>query len=275
MSGFQLPHQMVKVLVVDDERTTRLAISEALKQLGYDCDTAESGEKALQIFQHTAYHVAILDLHMQGITGVDILNIAPQVAPHTEFIILTAHPSTDTAIVALRSGAVDYLRKPSSLQDIATAVAKAAQKQQDRVRQEKAVALLQEAATTLHMPKPAPTAVSAPPLNTTHQLIVGAVQIDTQKQTAVFHNTPLDLTPIEYRLLHHLATQADVVCSYSNLGLASHGVEMDEVEARSLLRTHMYRLVRKLGGKENSPLQGVWGRGFILHTTPHTKASPP
>ena len=272
MPDFQSPTQLVKVLVVDDERTTRLAIAEALRQLGYDCNTAESGEEAIEIFQRQAYHVAILDLHMTGLTGVDVLNAADKIAPHTEFIILTAHASTDTAIAALRSGAVDYLRKPSSLQNIAAAVAKAAQKQQDRARQEKAVALLQQAASTLQIPQPEP--ITPPPSSANqHVIYVGPVQVDSQKQTATYQGAPLDLTPIEYRLLHYLATHADVICSYSDLGIASHNIEMDEVEARGLLRTHMYRLVRKLGGKENSPLQGVWGRGFILHTDPKTAVS--
>ena len=256
------------VLIVDDERTTRLAISEALNQLGFHAQAVGSGEEAVDFLRQETVQVVILDLEMPGLKGTDVLVAAETIASDTAFIILTAHASTETAITALRSGAVDYLRKPSSLKVIATTVAKAARKQQEKSRQQQAIKLLQQAMSTFQPPK-TPSSQSALKTDDHKNLIhVGQVAIDTHKQIAFYKEKDLDLTPIEYRLLHRLANSPNTICTYSQLGEASHDVEMDEVEARALLRTHMYRLGRKLGGKESSPLQSVWGRGFILNTTP-------
>lgn len=251
-----------KVLVVDDERTTRMAITEALNQLGYAAQAVESGDKAIQSLQQDEYHVVLLDLEMPGVSGVEVLIAAEDVAPHTAFIVLTAHASTDTAIVALRTGAIDYLRKPSSLQHIAAAVERAAMKQQEHQRQQKAVNLLEQAMSTLHKPEADVTTTAL------HEnfLQVGNIIIDSQKQTAVYQQQPLELTPIEYRLLYHFAQHPDTVLTYAQLGKASHDMDMDEAEARSLLRIHVYRLSRKLGDKETTPLQNLRGRGVILYS---------
>ena len=259
-----------KVLVVDDERTTRMAISEALNQLGYQALAIESGEEAIRSLEQDNFQVVLLDLEMPGVSGVDVLMAAEEIAPHTAFIVLTAHASTDTAIAALRSGAIDYLRKPSSLQHIVNAVERAAKKQQEQIQQQKAVDLLQQAMSTLH--KPESTSAPHPQHNIT-SLRVGAIEIDTQKQTAVYQQQPLELTPIEYRLLHYLARHPDTVLTYAQLGQASHDMQMDEAEARSLLRIHVYRLSRKLGDKDTSPIQNLRGRGIILYSHPGSETS--
>ena len=255
------------VLIVDDERTTRLAISESLNLLGYRCRSVGSGEDAIRVLSQDRYNVVLLDLEMPGLKGIDVLAAAEKIAPNTAFIILTAYASADTAILALRSGVVDYLRKPSSLTTIASAVAQAALKQQERVRQQKAMALLQQAVTTLHLSE-AEVEEPASPSSVNALIHVDDIILDTQRQTVTYKKQTLDLTPIEYRLLYHLICKPDVICTYSQLGVSSHEVEMDEAEARGLLRTHMYRLVGKLGGKENSLLQSVWGRGFVLRSAP-------
>ncbi len=263
------PATPTAVLVVDDERTTRLAITEALCQIGFLAEAARSGEEAVQRFQEKIWPVVILDLEMPGIKGVDILNMAESIAPQTAFIILTAHASTDTAITALRNGAVDYLRKPSSLHTIIAAVSKAAKKKEEQLRHDQAMALLQQAMQTLNSSTTKTLAPSPPSRHSVASSLiqVGQLHIDPDKQHAQYKNKSLELTPIEFSLLHHLALHPDTVQSFTQLGIASHQVEMDELEARALLRTHMYRLARKLDKKEKTPIQSVWGRGFVLNST--------
>lgn len=250
------PH---KILVVDDEKTTRSAICEALTRVGYLAKSAESADEALNILEYASFDVVILDLNMPGKHhGLDVLQAAEKLAPDTAFIILTGQPSTETAITALRSGAFDYLRKPVTLKTIFDRAEAAIKKQTEQRRQKHAVSLLQQALTTLQMPiEPQPSA----PLTTFR---VGAIVIDDQKKTAAFQGTDLDLTPIEYKLLLKFVQEPDTILSYAELAAESHDMDLEESEARALLRTHIYRLSRKFGDKDETPLQNVRGQGVIL-----------
>lgn len=257
-----------RVLVVDDERTTRHALCEALNLNGHQASYASSGDEALSMLKKETYQVVILDLQMPGIDGVKVLKAAETIVPDTVFIVFTAYASTETAVAALRSGAVDYLRKPSSFEAIFTAVDRAVIKQQERFRQKEAARLLEEVLTNFDSLKPKTAPLKQAKLLKQGVLETAEFSLNERQQTATYRGQLLDLTPVEYKLLHCFVRQPDTVLSYSQLAFQAHGTEMDEEEARTMLRTHLYRLNNKLGGKEQSPLKSVRGRGFILHTTP-------
>lgn len=250
-----------KILIVDDERTTRLALGEAFRQKGYHASQVGSGDQAITELLAHFYDVVILDLEMPGIKGTDILAQAEKLAPDTAFIVLTAHASTETAILALRSGAFDYLRKPSSLGKIFTAVERAIAKKEAQKRQKHAVGLLEQAFNALSSPEKTNNTTAEQTNLQTADFI-----LDERQQTAHYKHIPLDLTPIEYKLLRAFVHQPNTVISYAELAQQLHGVDVEESEARSLLRTHIYRLSRKLGDKDDTPLQNVRGRGVILQT---------
>ena len=253
---------VAKILIVDDERTTRLALSEAFRQKGYLVSQAGSGDKAVLELSETSYDVVILDLEMPGIKGADILMQAEELAPDTAFIVLTAYASTDTAILALRSGVFDYLRKPSSLDKIFQAVERALAKQETQKRQKQAVGLLQQALSVWTEPESVVSQESGDALKPSTAVIT----LDERLQTAIYKQTQLDLTPVEFKLLRTFIHQPNTILTYSELAQIIHGIDVDEMEARSLLRTHVYRLSRKLGDKDDTPLQSVRGRGVILYT---------
>lgn len=253
-----------RVLVVDDESTTRMALCEALTQLGYAAKHAGSGSEALVMLREASYQVVILDLEMPGMKGTEVLAAAKDITPQTAFIVLTGHASTDTAIAALRSGAVDYLRKPSSLEQIISAVEQAVAKQETRRRQEEAMRLLEQAVQTLQSDMlPAP-ANNKPPFG--GFLEAAGIQINVHQQTALYQKELLRLTPIEYKLLCEFVRRPDTILTYSELVLVSHEMEMEEPDARDLLRTQIHRLSRKLGDKDTSPIQTVRGRGVMLQS---------
>lgn len=255
-----------RILIVDDEKTTRRALREAFLQKGYQADAVGSAQEALQAMKLQPYDAAILDLQMPGLSGVHVLTKAEEIAPHTAVIILTAHASADTAITALRSGAYDYLRKPVSLETLFTAVETALHKQAEKLRKQKALALLQEAMSTLAPTPPPPSGESATP--DLALLTIGDITINERQQTAAYKNQPLELTPMEYKLLRAFTSHPDTVLSYAELVYMTHDMEMEESEARATLRTHIFRLRQKLGQEENCPLQSVRGRGVILQTQP-------
>lgn len=240
------------ILVVDDEKTTRMALCEALNQIGHHSQSAASAEEAMVIISGREFDAVILDLQMPGVGGVTLLAKANELAPNTGFIVLTAYGSTDSAILALRSGATDYLLKPCSLETIFKAVERALFRQQER----KALTFLGQAMAALHsQPLPEPSQSS------TNLIQLGPIIINCQQQTAAYQQHPLELTPTEYRLLLVFAQSPGRVLTYRELARQSHQSDLDEETARILLRT---RLCRKLDQQGPSPLQLVRGRGYIL-----------
>ena len=249
-----------RILIVDDEKTTRLALREAFRQKGYTAEAAASGAEALRCLETAAYDVVILDLQMPGMRGEKVLAQAEALSPDTAFIVLTAHATTDSAVTALRSGAFDYLYKPASLETLFTAVTRAIQKKEEATRQKRALQLLEEAANLLSRP-------ARPPEKETILRAAG-LSLDLRRQTAVYHNRPLRLTPVEYRLLRALVENADATLSYAELARLAQRVDVPEDQAKAMLRTHIYRLRQKLTRRGECPLHTVWGRGVILSATP-------
>jgi CheY-like chemotaxis protein len=104
--------EMKPVLIVEDETIMRESLQDWLKEEGYEVDTAESGEEALQKIGEKEFGVAVLDLRLPGKDGLEVLREATEKDPKIKGIVITAYPSVETAVEAMRMGAVDYLVKP-------------------------------------------------------------------------------------------------------------------------------------------------------------------
>ncbi len=100
------------------------------QRLGMAVTAAASGEEALQRVGHTRWDVALLDLHLPGITGIELLAKLKEQQPELEAIMLTAHGSLETAVQAMKHGAYDYLTKPFHLPDLEIHLQKAFEKVQ-------------------------------------------------------------------------------------------------------------------------------------------------
>ena len=103
------------ILVVEDESIMRESLRDWLAEAGYQVETAEEGEKALEAIAEQDFGLLILDLRLPGAGGIDLLRQARDKRPQLKGIIITAYPSVQTAIEAMKEGAVDYLPKPFDL----------------------------------------------------------------------------------------------------------------------------------------------------------------
>jgi DNA-binding NtrC family response regulator len=104
----------IKVLVVDDEAIVREALRDWLSDAGHQVLTAENGYQSLQIIEKEKPRVAIVDLVMPGMDGIELLKRAKEISPGIEVILITAYASIPTAIAAMKEGANDYIEKPFS-----------------------------------------------------------------------------------------------------------------------------------------------------------------
>ena len=100
------------ILVVDDEVDTCRNLSDILTDLGYQVDMAHDGPSALELVRRNAYDVALLDLRMPGMDGLELFHRIRQLRAGTVGIIVTAYAGTDTAERALAAGAWQVLAKP-------------------------------------------------------------------------------------------------------------------------------------------------------------------
>lgn len=106
------------ILVVDDERNTRLTLEQALEPLGYELRLAASGEEALAELADSSIALVLLDLRMPGVDGLEVLRHIERDRPDLRVLILTAHGTVDSAVEVMKHGAADVIRKPFSVEEI-------------------------------------------------------------------------------------------------------------------------------------------------------------
>ena len=115
------------LLIVDDEEGPRQSLKIVFKS-EYNVMVASNGLDAIAMAHENRIDVAVLDILMQGMSGVELLRELKQIDPLTEVVMLTAYETIETARQALRHGASDYLNKPFDIPTMRAAVARAAQK---------------------------------------------------------------------------------------------------------------------------------------------------
>lgn len=112
------------ILVVEDEDIMRESLVDWFASEDHKVDAAGDGEKALKDFNLEDYDVMIVDLKLPGQDGLSVLSQVRVKNPKTKVIIITAYPSVDTAVEAMRNGAVDYLAKPFELERLQSSITK-------------------------------------------------------------------------------------------------------------------------------------------------------
>lgn len=117
-----------KVLVVDDEKDFRKLLIKRLNRKGYLATEAEDGKQSIGMLDKEIFDVALVDLKMPGIDGLELLQFIKENQPEMEVIILTGHGTTESAVEAMKSGAYDYLTKPVDLSELQVLLEKAVEK---------------------------------------------------------------------------------------------------------------------------------------------------
>jgi DNA-binding response OmpR family regulator len=112
------------VLIVDDEKNIRLTLSQALQILQLETDTAANGEEALTKLKEKEFGLILLDLKMPGMDGMEVLHRVREFRPDIRVIILTAYGTVESAVEAMKLGAVDFIQKPFSPEEIRALVSR-------------------------------------------------------------------------------------------------------------------------------------------------------
>jgi putative two-component system response regulator len=114
-----------RILVVDDDDSVRMALARYLARIGYDTMQANGGVEALSMLAHGRFAAMLCDIRMPGMSGIDLVPQALEVAPDLAVVMLSAINDATTAALCMQRGAMDYLTKPLELDDLARAVQRA------------------------------------------------------------------------------------------------------------------------------------------------------
>lgn len=119
-----------KILVADDEESMRWVLSKALKRKGFNVDLAVDGRQAMSMIQENDYDLAIVDIRMPGINGLDLLDRIRELKNDLLVVIMTAEASMKNAVEAMKRGAYDYITKPFDL-DVIDAIIEKVERARD------------------------------------------------------------------------------------------------------------------------------------------------
>jgi DNA-binding NtrC family response regulator len=111
-----------RILVVDDDETIRTTMKAILQDEGYLVDLAATGKEAIQKTQEKSYNVALLDIRLPDMEGVELLKLLKDGVPRTRKIMVTGYPSMQNAISALNKNADAYLLKPVDVEKLLNTV---------------------------------------------------------------------------------------------------------------------------------------------------------
>ena len=114
----------VNILIVDDEEIVRESLARWLEEDGYEVVAAENGFRALERLPEKDWNLAMVDLKMPGMDGIQLMDEIRKIKPETIVIIMTAYATVDTAVQAMKKGAHDYIVKPFNPEDLSLTIRK-------------------------------------------------------------------------------------------------------------------------------------------------------
>ena len=222
----------MRILLVEDEPMLRSQLADRLEARGYSVDAVADGEEGLFLGREYPMDLAIIDLGLPGISGIDLIRRLRTLQRPFPILILTARDAWQDKVEGLESGADDYLTKPFHAEELLA----------------RCNALLRRAAG------------HASPI-----LGSAGVEINTATQAVVSQGMPVVLTGHEYRILEYLMLHAGEVVSKTEL--TEHIYDQDYDRDSNVVEVLIGRIRRKIdpdGGRQ--PIETLRGRGYRLVT---------
>ncbi len=225
---------MATVLVVDDEPDIRGLLTEILTGEGHQVQAAAQGSEALDMVRQRTFDLALVDIWLPGLNGLNLLAQFRDLAPEMPVVIITCRPAYETAMQAWRGGAYDYVEKPFVPKELLAVVRRVLTKSRSPARVQ-----------------------------------VGELTLDLAAQRVWRGEQELSLTPREYELLAHLVRRAEEVVTWEELLAEVWGYPPDRGSMETV-RSCAKRLRRKIEPDPGRPryLVAVWGRGYRWEVAP-------
>lgn len=230
-----------KILVVDDENTLRYFLRLNLQDEGYNVSEAADGATAIRLIDHNQFDVALIDLHLSDMNGLEIMRHLRKTSPETSVIILTGYATVDSAVEALRQGAHDYLTKPHRTDELLSSVA-------DGIARRSVL--------------PPPASVDMQ----TDVLQVKNITLNRASRRVERAGEIISLTPTEFDILTVLMIHRDTAIDATQLVKEVRGYEATAADARAIARVHIHRLRHKIETDPTNPdyIKTVSGGRYLM-----------
>ena len=125
-----------RILCVDDEEVILDSFRKILVLGGYCVDTVETGQEALGLIQKNDYDFVFTDLKMPNMSGMDVVKSVKHLCPDIDVVVITGYASVETAVDCMKHGAMDYIEKPFTEEELRIFVKHALIKRQDRIEKQ-------------------------------------------------------------------------------------------------------------------------------------------
>jgi DNA-binding response OmpR family regulator len=258
-----------KILIVDDEDNIRRGLQAILVKDGHDVQEASSAEEALPILETFPCEAAIVDIRMPGMTGDQLLPEIRSRWPAVSVILLTGHGTLETAMVAVKAGAFDYLLKPTQpdaiRQTVAAALVAARQAREEAHLFAAIRGSMERMGQLPAAGQPSPDSQETKS-DEGRYLTAGDLVIDLHVYEVRRGQEPIALTPSEFQLLVALVNRAGQVIDYVTLVRLSLDYDAEPWEAKELIKRHIFSLRKKIEPEPSSPryILNVRGIGYRL-----------
>jgi DNA-binding response OmpR family regulator len=252
--------QATRLLIVDDEQSICVVLVRALGYLGFDVEAVNSGPEALARLAEADYDLMLLDIRMPGMDGMEVMQHVRQSNPELPIIIMTGQGTLESAIAALKLGALDYVLKPVGVPELAAAVEQALHMHGPAPGGARPMPATQEPLSSAGNGTPQ-RLVHLPPITLDYQTRLVSVAGDPPRQA--------ELTEGEMAVLSSLMAYPDQVFSCRQLAHMALEYDLDEIPAQSVIRPYIFRLRQKIETNPKQPqlIRTVRGRGYMF--SPH------
>jgi len=259
------------ILIVDDEASLRQTLARILQRADYEVTTSASGGEALTLLSQHAFDLVYLDIRMPDISGLELLKTIHEKFPELPVILFTAQPDLNSAVEALRRGAIDYLLKPLKPQTIIDRTKSIlAHRQKERRKRElqRQIDSLQAELNGLERedtPQPDQTFQQT---HVSDERFVkrGMLTLDLLTRRVTVNERVINLPPTSFDYLLVLARHTPNVVDYQTLVSEAQGYETDPHEAQELTKWHIHHIRQVLEPDARNPTYviNVRGTGYRL-----------
>lgn len=261
------------ILIVDDETSLRQTLARILQRAGFEVTTASAGNEALALLAQQSFDLIYLDIRMPDISGLEVLKTIHAKLPELPVILFTAQPDLNSAVEALRSGAIDYLLKPLKPQtviDRTRSILASKQKERRKRELQRQIDTLQAELSALERQDTQPLEKALPQIATSDDRFLkrGMLTLDMHTRRVTMNERVINLPPTSFDYLMVLARHTPNVVDYQTLVSEAQGYETDPHEAQELTKWHIHHIRQAIEPDARNPIFviNVRGMGYRLVT---------